>query len=139
MDLVHCWKRREFDQRRLIAADLIGTAKRRCRLDDFGAGEFLEALSRLLDSCQEEARLNLIGKIALKVDVLEALCARLKMERDRQLYPNISRQEIRQAAVYCRVASQRHQCAAQTPRRGPGTSSSSDVGSKVAIATYSRA
>ncbi len=79
----------------IIAADLIGTAKRRCGLDDFGEGEFFEALSRLLDSCRDEARLNLIGKIALKVDVLEALCARLKMERDRQLHPNISRQEIR--------------------------------------------
>src|SRR5881392_1559307 len=79
----------------IIAADLIGTAKRRCGLDDFGEGEFFEALSRLLDSCRDEARLNLIGKIALKVDVLQALCARLKMERDRQLHPNISRQEIR--------------------------------------------
>ena len=78
----------------IIAADLIGTAKRRCGLDDFGEGEFFEALSRLLDSCRDEARLNLIGKIALKVDVLETLCARLKMERDRQLHPNISRQEI---------------------------------------------
>jgi hypothetical protein len=80
----------------MTAADLIETAKRRCRLDDFGEGEFFEALSRLLDSCQEEAGLNLIGKVALKVDVLETLCARLKMERDRQLYPNISRQEIRE-------------------------------------------
>jgi sulfotransferase family protein len=79
----------------IIAADLIGTARRRCGLDNFGEGEFFEALSRLLDSCRAEARLNLIGKIALKVDVLEALCARLKMERDRQLHPNISRQEIR--------------------------------------------
>jgi hypothetical protein len=79
----------------IIAADLIGTAKRRCGLDNFGEGEFFEALSRLLDSCRDEARLNLIGKIALKVDVLEALCARLKMERDRQLHPDISRQEIR--------------------------------------------
>ena len=79
----------------IIAADLIGTAKRRCGLDDFGEGEFFEALSRLLDSCRDEARLNLIGKIALKVDVLEALCARLKMQRDRQFYPNISSQEIR--------------------------------------------
>src|SRR6267154_131562 len=78
----------------IIAADLIGTAKRRCGLDDFGEGEFFEALSRLLDSCRDEARLNLIGKIALKVDVLQALCARLKMERDRQFHPNISRQEI---------------------------------------------
>src|ERR1043166_7960289 len=80
----------------IIASDLIGAAKRRCGLDDFGEGEFFEALSRVLDACQDEARLNLIGKIALKVDVLETLCARLKMERDRQLYPNISRQEIRQ-------------------------------------------
>jgi len=81
---------------RLVATDLIETAKRRCRLDDFGGGDFFEGLSRLLESCQDEARLNLIGKIALKTDILETLCARLKMERDRQLYPNIARQEIRE-------------------------------------------
>ena len=80
----------------MTATELIGTAKRRCGLDDSREGEFFEALSRLLDSCQEEAGLNLIGKVALKVDVLETLCARLKMERDRQLYPNIPRQEIRE-------------------------------------------
>ena len=81
---------------RIFATDLIETAKRRCGLDDFGEGDFLEALSRLLGSCQDEARLNLIGKIALKTDVLETLCARLQMERDRQLYPDIARQEIRE-------------------------------------------
>jgi hypothetical protein len=80
----------------MIAADLIETAKRRCSLDDFGDSEFFEALSRLLESCQHEARLNLIGKIALKLDVLETLCTRLQMERDRALYANISRQEIHQ-------------------------------------------
>src|SRR5439155_14280766 len=73
----------------LLAIDLIETAKRRCGLDDFGHGDFFEALSRLLQSCQDEAQLNLIGKIALKVDVLETLSARLQMERDRQLHPNI--------------------------------------------------
>jgi hypothetical protein len=81
---------------RMVATDLIETAKRRCGLDDFGEGDFFEALSRLLDSCQEEAQLNLIGKIALKTDVLETLCARLQMERDRQLYSDITRQEIRE-------------------------------------------
>ncbi len=81
---------------RLVATDLIETAKRRSHLNNFGEGDFFEALSRLLESCQDEARLNLIGKIALKTDVLETLSARLKMERDRQLYPNISRQEIRE-------------------------------------------
>ena len=80
---------------RLFAADLIESAKRRSSLDDFGEGDFSEALSRLLESCQDEARLNLIGKIALKTDVLETLCVRLQMERDRQLYPDITRQEIR--------------------------------------------
>jgi hypothetical protein len=79
---------------RLFAPDLIETAKRRSGLDNFGEGDFFEALSRLLESCQEEARLNLIGKIALKTDVLETLCARLQMERDRQLFPNISHQEV---------------------------------------------
>jgi Sulfotransferase family len=81
---------------RLVARDLIETAKRRYGLDDFGEGGFLEALSRLLQSCHDEARLNLIGKIALKVDVLETLGTRLQMERDRQLYPKISHQEIRE-------------------------------------------
>src|SRR6516164_3731146 len=80
---------------RLFAADLIESAKRRSSVDDFGEGDFSEALSRLLESCQDEARLNLIGKIALKTDVLETLCVRLQMERDRQLYPDIIRQEIR--------------------------------------------
>jgi hypothetical protein len=81
---------------RLVATDLIETAKRRSHLNDFGESDFFEALSRLLESCQDEARLNLIGKIALKTDVLETLSARLKMERDRQLYPNIAHQEIRE-------------------------------------------
>src|ERR1700745_1038948 len=81
---------------RMFATDLIENAKRRCGLDDFGQGEFFDALSRLLDSCQDEAQLNLVGKIALKTDVLETLCARLQMERDRQLYPDITRQEIRE-------------------------------------------
>ena len=79
-----------------LAPDLIETAKRRCRLDDFGEGDFFEALSRLLESCQREARLNLIGKIALRTDVLQILCSRLQLERDRQLYPKIAQQEIRE-------------------------------------------
>jgi len=78
------------------AIDLIKTAKRRCGLDDFGEGEFFEALSGLLESCNKEARLNLIGKIALRTNILQTLCSRLRMEQDRQLYPNIAHQEIRE-------------------------------------------
>jgi hypothetical protein len=82
--------------RRALASDFIETAKRRCDFDDFGEGDFFEALSHLLEACQSEARLNLIGKIALKTNVLDTLCSRLRMERDRQLYPNIAGQEIRE-------------------------------------------
>ena len=81
---------------RLVATDLIETAKRRCDLDDFGEGDFFEGLSRLLDSCQRESQLNLIGRIVLRADLLDILSARLKMQRDRQVYPNIARQEIRE-------------------------------------------
>src|SRR6266436_6229952 len=80
----------------LRAVDLIETAKRRSDLDDFGGGDFFEGLSRLLDSCHRESRLNLIGKIALRTDLIRILCSRLFMHRDRQLYPDVARQEIRE-------------------------------------------
>lgn len=71
-------------------------AKRRTGLDDFGGGEFFEPLSRLLESCQREARLNFIGRIALRSDVFRTLCNRLLMRRDRQRQPEIASQEIRE-------------------------------------------
>jgi hypothetical protein len=80
----------------LRAVDLIATAKRRCGLDDFGGGEFFEGLSRLLDSCQREGQLNLIGRIVLRADLIRILCSRLFIQRDRKAYPRIVRQEIRE-------------------------------------------
>src|SRR5213592_1086073 len=82
--------------KKLTFTKIVETAKRRCRLDDFGEGEFFDALSRLLESCHSEARLNLIGKIALRTNILQTLCSRLQMERDRQLYPNIAQQKIQE-------------------------------------------
>src|SRR5882762_11937574 len=78
------------------AVDLIETAKRRCGLDDFGGGDFFEGLSRLIDSCQRESQLNLIGRIVLRADLIRTLCSRLFMQRDREAYPSIVRQEIRE-------------------------------------------
>jgi hypothetical protein len=77
-------------------SDLIEAAKRRCHLDDFGSGDFFEPLSRLLESCQRDAQLNVIGRMALRFDVTRHLCNRLLMERDRHLYAGIANQEIRQ-------------------------------------------
>ena len=80
----------------LRSVDLIETAKRRCGLDDFGGGDFFEGISRLLDSCQREAQLNLIGRIVLRADLIRILCSRLFIQRDRKAYPSIVRQEIRE-------------------------------------------
>jgi hypothetical protein len=81
---------------RIRAVDLIEMAKRRCGLDDFGADDFFEGLSRLIDSCQRESQLNLIGRIVLRADLIRTLCSRLFMQRDRKAYPSIVRQEIRE-------------------------------------------
>jgi len=76
------------------AAELIDEARQRTRLDDFGPGDFFEPLSRLLESCQKEARLNFIGKIALRADMIRMLTNRLLLERDRELYPAIRTERI---------------------------------------------
>jgi hypothetical protein len=78
------------------ARQLIETATRRCRLDDFGEGDFSEPLSRLVESCRREARLNVIGKMALRSDVVRILSNRLLLARDRQLHPGIAQQQIRE-------------------------------------------
>src|SRR5207253_252889 len=65
-------------------------------LYDFGGGDFFEGLSRLLDSCQREAQLNLVGRIVLRADLIRTLCSRLFIQRDRKAYPRVVRQEIRE-------------------------------------------
>src|SRR5436853_7475263 len=78
------------------AGQLIEKAKRRCSFEDFGSGDFFEPLSRLLESCNREAKLNVIGKMALRSDVVRILCNRLLLERDRRIYPEIAQQTIRE-------------------------------------------
>ena len=78
------------------ATELIKRAKQRCGLEDFGGNEFVEPLSRLLESCHREARLSVIGKMALRSDVVRILCNRLLLARDRETYPEIGGQEIRE-------------------------------------------
>src|SRR5947209_19971893 len=82
-------------QQRLCAATLIEKAKRRCGYDDFGPGNCFDALSRLLDSCEREAHLNTMGRLALRSDTVRVLCNRLLIEHDRSVTPEIAGQRIR--------------------------------------------
>jgi hypothetical protein len=78
------------------ASELIQISRRRTGLDDFGPGDFFEPLSRLLESCQREARLNFIGKTALRSDIVRMLSNRLRLEQDRHLHPVIRNEQIKQ-------------------------------------------
>ena len=78
------------------AEDLIAAAERHSECDDFGEDDFREPLSRLVKSCLREARLNLIGRFALRSDLFRTLCNRRLMQRDRKAFPKISRQSIQE-------------------------------------------
>jgi Sulfotransferase family len=73
---------------------LIGAARRRARLNNFGDETFREPLRRLLDCCESEAHLNTIGKLALVEDILQLLINRLQIQRDRHKWPRISEEAI---------------------------------------------
>jgi hypothetical protein len=76
------------------AKAFLEAAKRRCRLEDFGEGNFIEPLSRLLESCQAEAHLNFFGKFALRSDITQQLCNRLLLQHDRVTHPEVAGEKI---------------------------------------------
>jgi hypothetical protein len=79
----------------LDPAALVAAARRRARWDDFGAPAVHEPLSRLLESIEREAQLNLMGRIAAREDLTRMLASRLALERDRQRHPEIAAERIR--------------------------------------------
>ena len=89
-------EKRGVGSKTMSAARLLEKAKARTGLEDFGEPEFFEGLSRLLESCQHEARLNVIGKLAVRNDAVRILCNRLALVRDRERHPEIGQQEIRE-------------------------------------------
>ena len=75
-------------------AQLLDEARRRTRLTDFGEPDVREPLRRFLQSCDTEAQLTLLGRIAVRQDTLRLLRNRLKMQEDRRRHPEIGAEEI---------------------------------------------
>jgi len=75
----------DFDRERLL-----DDAVKRAGLDDFGPPEFLQPLRVLLDAYRNEADLTLIGRIAMREDILQSLLTRLHLQADRKRYPAIA-------------------------------------------------
>ena len=53
-----------------------------------------ESLQLLLQSCEHEARLNVLGRLAVGHDTLRLLINRLHLEDDRKRFPGIAEQGI---------------------------------------------
>jgi hypothetical protein len=78
----------------LSADRLIEIARRRSRLDDFGETEITEPLRRLLASTHAEASLSLVGRLALRWDVLRFLTNLLDLAAAERRSPDIVREPI---------------------------------------------
>jgi hypothetical protein len=74
---------------RLDAEQLAADARRRVRLEDFGDETFREPLRRLVASLEQEAGLNLLGRLAAKQDLTRLLTNRLRIVRDQKAHPEI--------------------------------------------------
>ena len=79
--------------------DLLDVARRQAGLSDFGDSSFLEPLGRLIESLRAEARLNPVGGLATRYDLIRLLVNRLQMEEDRKRNPGIVEEEIRRPII----------------------------------------
>lgn len=78
----------------LDEASLLEEAIRNTGLSDFGGDGFRTPLRIFLDSVEREARLNLIGRILARGDILNLLENRLRMTEARKRHPGIDAEEI---------------------------------------------
>ena len=85
------------DGRSLVTLELDSLLGKSCKLTglhDFGEPTFRAPLQILLHSFEEDARLNLLGRITVHSEIVRVLCNRLRMQRDRALFPAIAREQV---------------------------------------------
>ncbi len=78
---------------------LLKAACRQAALGDFGDSAFHEPLRRLLKSLETEARLNPMGRLATRHDLIRLLVNRLRMMEDRKRNPGITEEETRRPII----------------------------------------
>jgi len=75
---------------------LLRAARRETGLEDFGGEEFREGLRRLVDSLNEDAQLNVLGRISARTTLQTSLRNRLQLWEHRNKHPGVAEQEIRE-------------------------------------------
>lgn len=78
---------------------LLEAAMRNTGLDDFGADDWIEPFRVLLKSLEEEANLNLMGRLMTRSEILMLLEGRLKIEDTYKKHPEINDEKIVQPII----------------------------------------
>lgn len=78
----------------LSESSLLETAMRTTGLDDFGPESWREGYHRLLSEIDRTARLNLVGRIIARSEILRSLRARLMMAQAYKEHPEIADEEV---------------------------------------------
>ena len=90
---------RVFDSRSVVPLDessLLDYATRNTGLDDFGEDDWREPFQILLRSIDEEADLNLMGRLTTRSDLLIHLEGRLRIVDWYKRHPEVEEEEIRE-------------------------------------------
>ncbi len=74
--------------------NLIASARRATRLEDFGPDGFEAGLQMLLDSLEQDAALNPMGRILARRQILDLLSNRLRLIEHRRRHPEIAEEKI---------------------------------------------
>ena len=85
----------------LDADSLLATAKKNTGLDDFGSDDWIEPFHVLLKSLEQDADLNLMGRILTRSDILMYLEARLRVEDAYKQHPEIEDVELAPLIQIC--------------------------------------
>lgn len=78
----------------LDEASLLDAAMRSTGLSDFGADDWREPFRILIKSLDEEAELNLTGRVRTRSELLQLLEARLRIEETYKRHPEIDNEKI---------------------------------------------
>lgn len=75
---------------------LIAAATRAAGLTDFGDDDWREPFAVMVRAMEEEADLNLIGRLRTRSEILQLLTARLQIEEEYKRHPEIEEEQIRE-------------------------------------------
>jgi hypothetical protein len=99
----------------ISADDLLEQARQDTGLSDFGDLSFQEGLRVYVDALNREARLNRLGMITARTEIVRVLSNRLRFARDLERHPEILEEELERPIVILGLArTVRPSCSARS-------------------------